>query len=167
MKRRTVLATAIFALAGGCTNSSSDEPNTSPNNSQNDSSVTDDSLNNGNQTSTGQGTTKYLLIGWWLNKPPEGVEPYPTEEKPLRSNETLQEFFDAVVVQDTRTGTEDDPTEGQGNPYVKELSEDAMDSARDDLEAVEFSDNDRQPGRYVDHDGTYIWLTTEKQWEPA
>jgi hypothetical protein len=119
------------------------------------------------ETPSEEGTRKYLLVGWWLNDPPEDVNPYPTDEDPLRSNDTLQGFFDAVVDQELREGTEDDQSDGQGEPFIEEVSEEAMEQAVDDLQAVEFSDNDRQPGRYVDHDGTYIWLTTEKQWEPT
>lgn len=62
--------------------------------------------------------------------------------------------------------TEDNEFGAQGEPVVRELGAEERPDVPNDLRAVEFIENDRQPGRYVEHDDKYIWLTVERQFRP-
>lgn len=164
MHRRTVLASAGLLFAGGCNGRSSDDPNADGPDTP-EATVDVDSID-GSRAYEEPATTddrdrEHLVIGLWMNTIPEAADPYPTDEEPLASNEVLQEFFDATASQDKYPGSEDRENEGEGEVYSMVVTEEQMSRIVQDSRAVEYNEEGFRRGRFVDHDGTYLWYTVE------
>lgn len=160
MQRRTYLASTGVLLASGCIGSSSEEPNSDEIDTP-DSTVNDDPIDRDQSTDTRQRERDHYVSGMWMNNIPEEADPYPTDEEPLKSNDLLQDFFDEVASQDEHEGSGDKQNNGEGELVHLEVSADEMEKIVEDLEAVEFIESGFRRGRYVVHDGTYIWVTVE------
>lgn len=163
MQRRTFLFSTGFVLIGGCTAMTSNEPDSPDDNTSNESSEQRDTSDSPTDDATPMPyESGYFIVGKWVNNHPDDVDPNPTDEEPLKSNDTLQNFFDDVVALQMKPGTEDGPSNGASKTITSEVSEERSEEIVEDLQVVDYSHDSWKPGRYVDHEGTYIWLTVEE-----
>lgn len=169
MRRRAVLKSAGPLFAGGCNGRSSEGPSGDDPDSP-EATVDVDSIDGSRAyeepATTADSDREHLVIGLWMNTIPVAADPYPTDEEPLASNEVLQEFFDATASQDKYPGSEDRENEGEGEVYSMEVTAEQTSRIVQDSRAVEYNEEGFRRGRFVDHDGTYIWYTVETRVTP-
>lgn len=160
MQRRALLTTAGLALTGGCTAIVSEAPIRPVDNTSNDKTSNNTADDGPSEEATPiPNDPDYFIVGYWLHNHPDDVDPYPTDKEPLQSNETLQNYFEDAVAQDKRSGSEDNPSGGRGDDLIRQISKKEAKEIVEDLEVVDYSDDSWKHGRFVDHEGTYIWLT--------
>lgn len=163
MERRALLAATGLALAGGCTGTPADDPGS--NDSKNDTSAMTNEASSDTPT-TPDGRMVPIIAGYWLDELPDDVDPYPSDEEPLRSNDALQDFLHEVVAQDVREDTEDDASGGKGEAVAREVSEGTMNEIVDDLEEAKSTTDGSYSGYYVENDDRYVRITVENQYRP-
>lgn len=165
MQRRAVLASASALFAGGCIGGSdddADEDETLTERTEPRTFETFEPWQDEEPAGVDEDRDHYVS-GMWMNNVPEEANPYPTDEEPLKSNEVLQEFFDATASQDKYEGSEERKNNGEGELVHKQVTAEEMEQIVEDIRAVEYNDEGFRRGRYADHDGTYIWFTVESK----
>lgn len=163
MKRRSVLASTALLFTGGCiggsTGGSSGNEADTPEPTVDVDNVT--ASERYEPTTTSERDPEHWVIGLWMNSIPDEADPYPTDEEPLASNEVLQEFFDTTASQDKYPGSEDRKNNGEGEVCTMQVTTEQKREIVRDSRAVDYNEEGWYRGRFVSHDGTYIWYTVE------
>lgn len=161
MDRRALLLSAGTVLTAGCTGNPANETDTG----DDSTGGVDDQTSTPTATETPPGSVgQSRVIGYWVESPPEGADPFPTDEDPISGNDALHDVFETAATQSEWDGSDTHDEDGdfdRGETVVGDVSDETMDEIVDDLRRVGRYDNGGRAGYYFDHDGTYIWITVE------
>ena len=149
MKRRPILTAFAAVLSAGC--AAVEGPHRDGSTDGNDT----------NEPTESHESRALYLSSFWIEENPPDVEPVPSDEEPVKSNDFLQQFFDRVSEQpEFERGDEESETDQlprRGESITIEIPDSKRSAVRQDIQRADYSEEGTHPGYYFDHEGTNLW----------